>query len=707
MTTNRNLFVQAAPGQPAQSYAFEMPFCAPGTMEVCFDLQASPDAVGTICFNSALRCLIGAEEHLMPIAFGGGTISACNETPRAFDGSATIVICLAWGEDGGMVTVTANGQALCKTAVTAPTRGGPMRRAASGEAPRRIGLDLPLQDISILGVLCQAGEFRINNLSCPILGGVDGETLDEVNPRTTPSGRVFAVGPNRAYKTVQAVVHQLRPGDVVEVDGGTVYPGNVHIAVGVSGTRERPIVIRGLNVNGKRPVFYTAGGKYLFECFAHHYVLENLELKGNMDAMLARHGMDHDTYQKTVPMKQKRLDRQGVNFFGVHHGCDNLLVDNCEIYDTRQGVIGSDYLAGDITVRRCHIHHHGVTPGEHNMYLATCEALYPAARSRVERCYIHDSQCGNGLKTRSARNEIYENWFEGNYYQSLELIGPDPGYAEDRGYLTADNLRKINPDYGDLYVREDSDVVGNVIIHNVGACVRCGGDGTGTLSMDENKKGPGHGHTWGRYRFVNNTFLHRNTGEIACIRVEFAVESLEFYNNCFAYAPADGVAKKYDVIAVCNDGILNDVQWAAGIPLLAGANNWVPAGAIGVPDEWVGTRTEDPGLMNMAVPKGLALADNSPLRDAGVAIAATQKTDWPDWARELPEFGPWSPDGSRVLGLFLTNEAEYQPAMVPMRNADNAFPRPRMTIYTRPVNPETMVFDAAPATGAVTVGALQ
>ncbi len=46
----------------------------------------------------------------------------------------------------------------------------------------------------------------------------------------------------------------VKPGDVVEVDGDATYPGGVWFKPGVSGTAAQKVMIRGMKVNGKRPI---------------------------------------------------------------------------------------------------------------------------------------------------------------------------------------------------------------------------------------------------------------------------------------------------------------------------------------------------------------------------------------------------------------------------------------------------------------------
>ena len=197
---------------------------------------------------------------------------------------------------------------------------------------------------------------------------------------------------------------------------------------------------------------------------------------------------------------------------------------------------------------------------------------------RLRFCYIHDGTGGENVKSRAERNEICYNWLENPYYHNLELIGPDPagGVAEDKA-------------------REDSDVVGNVIIaKRYPRNVRIGGDGTG--------------QTRGRYRFMNNTLIHRNADPESQIFAHFAVESVEMHNNVFSMSSA----------VVFDD---SETDWVYG-RRVSGANNWVYSGA-GYPAEWIGTLTgTNPGLIDLAN-NLLRPAAGSILIDAGAAATTS------------------------------------------------------------------------------------
>src|SRR5438132_14350050 len=60
-------------------------------------------------------------------------------------------------------------------------------------------------------------------------------------------GATYHVGPKREYLNLQAITSELKPGDVVEVDGNATYPGGITFSA--SGAAGRNITIRGVRVN--------------------------------------------------------------------------------------------------------------------------------------------------------------------------------------------------------------------------------------------------------------------------------------------------------------------------------------------------------------------------------------------------------------------------------------------------------------------------
>jgi hypothetical protein len=333
------------------------------------------------------------------------------------------------------------------------------------------------------------------------------------------SAEKYTVGPGRVYQSLQDVTARLVPGDVVELAGGVKYPGGV--VLDRAGTRDKPITIRGVRVNGKRPVL--SGGTNTLEARADHYVIEGVELT------------------------------QGAARCFFHHADDVILRDT-EIHDCpKQGVLGADNDSGSLLMEFVEVHHCGSGTQAHQIYMATDESAHPGSVFRMQHCYVHDGNGGNNIKSRAERNEIYCNWVEGAMYHELELIGPAEEFAKSG-------------------VREDSDVVGNVLVKHAPSFVtRFGGDGTG--------------ETRGRYRFVNNTVITQAEGS-AVFRLFDGIESLEAYNNLF-FAVGNGTVNLIRE---------SEANWAHGRQI-AGSNNWVGSKAMNLPKEWSKTKTgSTPGV---------------------------------------------------------------------------------------------------------------
>jgi hypothetical protein len=87
----------------------------------------------------------------------------------------------------------------------------------------------------------------------------------------------YQVGPTRTYTNLQAVAPLLNPGDLVEVDGNATYPGD--LIFNRPGTSVNKITIRGIRVNGLRPVI--SGGTNTVEFrLSDHYVFEGFDVTG-------------------------------------------------------------------------------------------------------------------------------------------------------------------------------------------------------------------------------------------------------------------------------------------------------------------------------------------------------------------------------------------------------------------------------------------
>src|SRR5438128_1584994 len=71
------------------------------------------------------------------------------------------------------------------------------------------------------------------------------------------------VGPGLTYTTIQAAVTDAKAGDVVEVQGDATYNGMIWLKDSWGGAKGNPVTIRGIPVNGKRPILTGVGsGQY-------------------------------------------------------------------------------------------------------------------------------------------------------------------------------------------------------------------------------------------------------------------------------------------------------------------------------------------------------------------------------------------------------------------------------------------------------------
>lgn len=241
------------------------------------------------------------------------------------------------------------------------------------------------------------------------------------------SAATHQVGPDKPFKDLSSVAAQLRPADVVEVDGGQTYMGGVVFSE--HGTPTQKITIRGVPVEGKLPVI--SGGNNVIEAAGDYYVFENLEITGG-----SQRGFFHHAHDITL-RKSVVHDNPAHGILGADTESGSLLLDSVEVYGNGEGT------------------------QKHQVYMATDETMHPDAVFRMQNCYVHDGNGGNNIKSRAGKNEIYYNWIENAHYQELELIGTAEHDADA--------------------VVEDGDVVGNVIISRKTSshAMRLGGDGTG------------------------------------------------------------------------------------------------------------------------------------------------------------------------------------------------------------------------------------
>jgi len=288
-----------------------------------------------------------------------------------------------------------------------------------------------------------------------------------------------------------------------------------------------------------------------------HYIFEGFEVTGGDEICIRIYGADI-TIRDTL----------------VHHCSDH-------------GILGTDNDSGNITLEYVEIHSTGGhPPGEnlkHPIYIATDSTRYPDATLRISHCYLHHNNGGEGIKSRSRRNEIYYNWVQGapgsvNYYQ-MSLYGPEDPVVPG--------------------IREDGDVVGNVFVASTfGSNVRLGSDG--------------HSNSEGRYRFVNNTFVSFASSPRDFIRVFETIESIELVNNVF-----------YSLNGTPSLVNLSDAAWTHG-ETITGGNNWIGQNVRDIaPALTSSVRGTSPGLQNMV---SYLTFDPRPLQSSSVINQGTIQT---------------------------------------------------------------------------------
>ena len=342
----------------------------------------------------------------------------------------------------------------------------------------------------------------------------------------------WLVGPGQTHTTLQSLLGAvaLQPGDVVEVIGDVDYPGGVLIES--EGTPALPIVFRGLRVGGQRPRINGGTNTVEFRA-ASHIVFEGFEITGGSSRCMLQGGDE-------IVVRDALI-----------HACPN------------HGILGTDNGSGSFTLEYSELYDCGSTSTRHCLYMQTDEITHPGSVVRIQHNYVHDGNGGNLLKSRAERTEVWFNWFEGAVYHEVELIAPDqftqlPGWSED-------------------LIREDHEMVGNVVVHTnpaFGAVVRLGGDGTG--------------QSFGVYHLAYNTFIS-TVDDTTFLRLFDGIQAVEAHNNVFHTTGAgfSRVVRNIDA-----DWVAGEQNWGQG--------NWIHSSLNDIPANWSqSTLGTDPGFVDL------------------------------------------------------------------------------------------------------------
>ena len=491
----------------------------------------------------------------------------------------------------------------------------------------------------------------------------------------------------------------LQPGDIVEVYPNIVDGVNIPyeagwnngngLMVSVNGTATDPITIRGVvDAEGNRPILIryeaeadrnnvvTLSGSYLvFENFVvDGGLLRFIDwLNGESNAATNRFGTNttpafservtlenfYSFLKKSSPLyTDTTLENYMRNTLGPMSGAARkfqvrgifqesgnfVTVRNCLSIGSGCGMQSADVNPGSLLVENCEFAYNGMNGAGHNTYLNGDNGLYGDLVVMYRNNYVHHSISTFGFRSRVGRTILQNNFFLDNGVRHVDLIctQKDQGDFAARwySYATANGLDPEDESdiptswhwYTRFAYREDHEVIGNVFVntmdYNFGG-LRIGG------AMPETGAEGWMEASYGRYRFVNNTFVHlANTGvRRAAIEAQFGIESVEMYNNVF-YGNSTMFAPFWDQMSLArinetlaaNQGMLNDNgtafaasassggegngnTWRYGIRQVAGANNWVSYGLTdtmmtgggggyyfdAIPDEWENTVVGEPG----------------------------------------------------------------------------------------------------------------
>lgn len=339
------------------------------------------------------------------------------------------------------------------------------------------------------------------------------------------AGRVFEVGPGRAYANIGDVpLEGLASGDEVRIYRRPEAYREKWV-ISAQGTAAAPVVFRGVPgpggelpvIDGEHAVTRRAlsywneprsvvkiGGSSVPSSAPppRHIVVEGLDIRGARGPA-------------TFTDDSGNVQTYTANAAAVHiEIAEHVTIRNCILRDSGNGLFvtsSPEAVSRDIVIEGNHIHGNGNAGSiyEHNTYTAAIGIVYQFNRFGA----LAAGAGGNNLKDRSAGLVVRNNWIEGGNRQ-LDLVD-----AEDSGLIQAD------PSYGRTYV------YGNVLIEPDGAgnrqIVHYGGDSGQT---GQYRKGMLH--------FYHNTVVSTRADRTTLFRLSSMGEQCDARNNIFYTAHA-------------------------------------------------------------------------------------------------------------------------------------------------------------------------
>lgn len=226
----------------------------------------------------------------------------------------------------------------------------------------------------------------------------------------------LSVGPGKTYATPCQAFAASKAGDVVEIQGGTTYRGDV------CGIYTSNLTVRG--VNG-RPVIDAAGknamGKGTWVVIGNDVVIENVEMSG----------------AKVPDENGAALRLEGTNF----------TLRSSYLHDNENGILANAVSASNILVEKSEFARNGFGTGyTHNLYIGAVASL------TFRYNYSHDANVGHNLKSRARVNTISYNRFSslpegqaGSGKPSYEINLPNAGTSYIIGNVIQQPSSNSNP----------------------------------------------------------------------------------------------------------------------------------------------------------------------------------------------------------------------------------------------------------------------
>lgn len=228
---------------------------------------------------------------------------------------------------------------------------------------------------------------------------------------TTTSGRVLSVGPGKNYSTPCGAFSAAANGDVIEIEGGVTYSGDV------CGIYRDNLIIKG--VNG-RPRINANGanalGKGTWVVIGTNTTIDNVEMSG-----------------AKVPDK----NGAAIRLDGKH-----LTIRNSYFHQNENGILTSNDGVSNIVIERSEFGNNGYGDGySHNVYIGRVNSLV------FSHNYSHDAKVGHNLKSRAQQNIIAYNRFSssGSAATSYEIDLPNAGLAHIIGNIVHQGANHSNP----------------------------------------------------------------------------------------------------------------------------------------------------------------------------------------------------------------------------------------------------------------------